>query len=159
MSARSLSQSGRLGRRQGRQHARSRPLSRLGAVSFLHRFGSALNHHVHLHTCMADGVFVPAADHAGCDARPAFLPARPINQADLAALTERVRRGVIRWFKLTRLLDAAAAADMLVWVNSGFSVDASVRITLIDRDVPSCFQSLEHLLRYCVRPLHWTGCP
>ncbi len=107
---------------------------------------------MHLHTCLADGVFVPAADHAGCDARPAFLPARPINQADLAALTERVRRGVIRWFKLTRLLDAAAAADMLVWVNSGFSVDASVRITLIDRDVPSCFQSLEHLLRYCARP-------
>ncbi|NBV46500.1 MAG: hypothetical protein EBR86_12900 [Planctomycetia bacterium] len=27
---------------------------RLGAVSFLHRFGSALNHHVHLHVCAAD---------------------------------------------------------------------------------------------------------
>jgi hypothetical protein len=50
------------------------------------------------------------------------------------------------------LLDAAAAADMLAWENSGFSVDASVRITLIDRDVPSYFQSLEHLLRYCARP-------
>ncbi len=36
--------------------------------------------------------------------------------------------------------------------NSGFSVDASVRITLIDRDVPSYFKSLEHLLRYCARP-------
>ena len=41
------------------------------------------------------------------------------------------------WFRLTDLLDAAAAADMLTWENSGFSVDASVRITLIDRDVPS----------------------
>ena len=41
---------------------------------------------------------------------------------------------------------------MLTWENSGFSVDASVRITLIDRDVPSYFQSLEHLLRYCDRP-------
>ena len=30
--------------------------------------------------------------------------------------------------------------------------DASVRITLIDRDVPSYFKSLEHLLRYCARP-------
>jgi hypothetical protein len=30
---------------------------------------------------------------------------------------------------------AQTAADMLAWVNSGFSVDASVRITLIDRDV------------------------
>jgi hypothetical protein len=59
---------------------------------------------------------------------------------------------VIHWFRLTRLLDTAAAADMLTWENSGFSVDASVRITLIDRDVPSYFQSLEHLLRYCARP-------
>jgi len=45
-----------------------------------------------------------------------------------------------------------AAGDMLARENSGFSVDASVRITLIDRDVPSYFQSLEHLLRYCARP-------
>ena len=73
-------------------------------------------------------------------------------QADLATLTERVRRRMIRWFRLAGLLDAAAAADMLAWENSGFSVDASVRITLIDRDVPSYFQSLEHLLRYCARP-------
>ena len=130
--------------------AAARP--RLGAISFLHRFGSALNHHVHLHVCATDGVFMPTAGGAGCCPSPAFLPARPINQADLAALTERVRRRVIRWFRLTRLLDTAAAADMLTWEKSGFSVDASVRITLIDRDVPSYFQSLEHLLRYCARP-------
>ena len=125
---------------------------RLGGISFLHRFGSALNHHVHLHACVTDGVFVPAAPEAGSDAPPAFLPARPITQADLAALTERVRRRVIRWFRMQRLLDAAAAADMLAWENTGFSIDASVRITLVDRDVPSFFQSLEHLLRYCARP-------
>jgi hypothetical protein len=41
---------------------------------------------------------------------------------------------------------------MLGWENSGFSVDATVRIALIDRDVPSYFRSLEHLLRYCARP-------
>ena len=79
---------------------------------------------------MTDGVFVPATAEAGCDAPPAFLPARPITQADLAALTERVRRRVILWFRRSRLLDAAAAADMLAWENSGFSIDASVRITL-----------------------------
>ena len=98
---------------------------------------------MHLHACVTDGVFVPAADQAGCDAPPAFLPVRLITAADLAALTKRVRRRVIRWLRLARLLAAAAAADMLAWENSGFSVDASVRITLIDRDVPSYFQSLE----------------
>ena len=30
---------------------------RLGAVSFQHRFGSALNQHVHLHACVTDGVY------------------------------------------------------------------------------------------------------
>jgi hypothetical protein len=48
--------------------------------------------------------------------------------------------------EVERLL-LAAAADMLARENSGFSIDASVRITLLDRDVPGCFQSLEHLLR------------
>jgi len=100
----------------------SRP--RLGGISFLHRFGSALNHHVHLHACVTDGVFRPAADQAGGDAPPAFLPARPITQPDLATLTERVRRRVIRWFRLAYLLDASPAADMLAWENSGFSIDA-----------------------------------
>jgi hypothetical protein len=31
---------------------------------------------------------------------------------------------------------------MLAWENSGFTINASVRIPLVDRDVPSYFQSL-----------------
>jgi len=55
--------------------------------------GSALNHQVHLHVCASDGVFVPTGDGP-----PAFLPARPLMQADLATLTgqaceRRVRHG------------------------------------------------------------------
>ena len=68
------------------------------------------------------------------------------------ASSERVRRRVIRWFKRRGRLDAHAAADILAWENNGFSVDASVRITLIDRDVRSYFRSLEHLPRYSARP-------
>ena len=63
-----------------------------------------------------------------------------------------MRRRVIRWFRLTRLLDTAAAADMLTWENSGFSVDASVRITLNGIQLRVYCQPLEHLLRYCARP-------
>jgi len=40
--------------RDGHRPSEARP--RLGAVSFLHRFGSALNHHVHLHACAIAGV-------------------------------------------------------------------------------------------------------
>jgi len=35
------------------------PRPRLGAVSFLHRFGSGLNRHAHLHAAVTDGVFAP----------------------------------------------------------------------------------------------------
>lgn len=35
---------------------------RLGAVSFLHRCGLTLQHHVHPHACVTDGVSVSAAD-------------------------------------------------------------------------------------------------
>jgi hypothetical protein len=98
---------------------------RHGAVSFLHLFGSALNRHVHLHVCATDGVFVPNGDGP-----PAFLPAHPITQVHLVPLAERVRRRVIRWFRLAHLLAASAAADMFAWENSGFSLDASVRIAL-----------------------------
>ncbi len=41
---------------------------------------------------------------------------------------------------------------MLAWENSGFSIDASVRVCLLDRDVPSYLRNLEHLLRSCARP-------
>ena len=33
--------------------------ARLGAVAFIHRFGSSLNEHVHFHCCIIDGVFDP----------------------------------------------------------------------------------------------------
>jgi hypothetical protein len=73
------------------------PRPRLGTVSFLRRFGSGLNRHAHLHAAVTDGVFLPGPH--GLDGPPAFLPKRPLTAADLAAITERVRRRVIGWFK------------------------------------------------------------
>ena len=54
--------------RAGDRPSVARP--RLGAVSFLHRFGSAINHHVHLHACATDGVFVPTCDRPPAGAGP-----------------------------------------------------------------------------------------
>ena len=63
-----------------------------------------------------------------------------------------MRRRVVRWFRIQRLLDADTAVDMIVRENSGFSVDASVRITLFRLQLRVYCQPLEHLLRYCARP-------
>lgn len=68
----------------------------------------------------------------------------------IATRAERVRRGVVRLFRVQQLLAADAAAGMLAWKHGGVLVDASVRISLIEHDVPSYFKSLGHLLRYCI---------
>jgi hypothetical protein len=64
----------------------------------------------------------------------------------MAAITEQVRRRVLRWFARSGLLEPEEARDMLGWAHGGFSLDAAVRIAGPDR------AGLERLLRYCARP-------
>ena len=66
--------------RAGDRPSVARP--RLGAVSFLHRFGSALNHHVHLHACATDGVFVPTGGGPPARLRASRLPKPVAGPAD-----------------------------------------------------------------------------
>ena len=115
--------------------------ARLGAVSFLQRFGSALNEHWHYHCCVSDGVFV-AADGQTL----AFEPA-PVDAADVAKVQARVRRRVLLAYCRHGVLSADVAEDMAGWDHGGgFSVDASVGIAADDRP------ALERMLRYCARP-------
>jgi hypothetical protein len=115
--------------------------ARLGAISFVHRFGSALNRHVHYHCCIIHGLFDPIDD-----GQVRFLHARALTAEEIAGIGEQVRRRVLRWFARSGLLDGDDARDMLGWNNGGFSLDASVRIAGHDR------AGLERLLRYCARP-------
>jgi hypothetical protein len=69
--------------------------ARIGAVSFLQRFGSSLNEHWHYHCCVSDGVFAAADGQA-----LAFMPAT-VDAEMVARVQARVRRrsgGVLpRW--------------------------------------------------------------
>jgi len=42
----------------------------IGAVAFIHRFGSSLNEHVHFHVCVVDGVFEATGSCAIAPKRP-----------------------------------------------------------------------------------------
>jgi hypothetical protein len=55
------------------------------------------------------------------------------------------RRGLAH--RGTGFLSSEAAAAMLALEHGGFTSTASVRNALIDHDMPSYFQSLEHQLR------------
>jgi hypothetical protein len=115
---------------------------RLGAVSFVQRFGASLNAHVHFHCCVIDGVFVPRED-----GQVHFAEAAALTPDDLAAVQQQVRARVLRWFARAGHLDPADARDMAGWHHGGgFSLDAAVRIEARDR------AGLERLLRYCARP-------
>ena len=158
--------------------------SRLGAVSFLYRFDSALNHHVYLGAKATDGVFVPTGDgppallRASClpktVAGPAYSP-RPIwprsgshsfsiRKTCLTPSGQKTKgtdeRDRHRLLTHTEPVPAAAAAAMLRWENSGFSVDASVRITLFR---PKCVSIVSHSSICCDpvpgRSSRWSGSP
>jgi hypothetical protein len=139
--------------------------ARFGAVSFIHRFGASLNRHVHYHCRVIDGVFEPVEDAAAVPQSVRFRPAAELTPEAVAVIAEQVRVRVLRWFARSGLIEPGDAREMLTWENSGFSLDAAVRVGAHDR------AGLERLLRYCARPLYvqfvehccrllrWTPCP
>jgi len=122
------------------------PQARLGAVSFIHRFGASLNRHIHFHCCIIDGVFERADHGCGVPEHLDFRPAPALTPQTVARICEQVRVRVLRWFARSGLIDSGDVREMLSWNNSGFSLDAEVRIAARDR------AGLERLLRYCARP-------
>jgi hypothetical protein len=98
--------------------------AQLGAVSFLHRFGSALNAHFHFHVVVLDGLFSGSDDGA-----VTFHEATHLTADDVQRLQRTLQRRVLRLFQRRRLLDDHTVADMhTCQVSGGFNLDASVRI-------------------------------
>jgi len=129
---------------------------RIGAVAFIHRFGSSLNEHVHFHVCVIDGVFEVMPGDADADAtspgvlagtpKLRFHPASGIEGTAVAQVQFDLRRRILRAFVGRGLIESVDAKEMLAYQHSGFSVHASVCIEAHDR------AALERLLRYCARP-------
>lgn len=112
----------------------------IGAVAFIHRFGSSLNEHVHFHVCVVDGVFEEV------EGKVIFHPASSIDADTVIQAEATLRRRILRAFVGRGLLESFEAKEMLDYKHSGFSVDAGVCIEAHDR------AGLERLLRYCARP-------
>ena len=121
----------------------------IGAIAFIHRFGSSLNGHVHFHVCVVDGVFEEVAGQTDPQSSPpgiVFHPASAIDEAAVAQVQATLQKRILRAFVGRGLLESCDAKEMLAYQHSGFSVDAGVRIEADDR------AALERLLRYCARP-------
>jgi hypothetical protein len=115
--------------------------ARFGAVSFVHRFGSALNAHLHFHCCVVDGVF--STDEEAIRFHPAFL-----TDMAIARVQQRTRQRVLKLFERRAVLSADVVDMMSKWDHrGGFSLNAEVWVPSWDR------AGLERLLRYCARPV------
>jgi len=73
-----------------------------GAVTFVQRFGGALNLHPHFHSLVPDGLFVP-----GPDDRLQFRPLPPPTPEEISSLTHRIGE------RVTRLVTKMAEAEAL----------------------------------------------
>ena len=113
----------------------------IGAIAFIHRFGSSLNGHVHFHVCAVDGVFEEVAVAGEADAQSSspsivFHPASAIDEAAVAQVQADLRRRILRAFVGRGLIEKTDAKEMLGYQHSGFSVDTGECIEAHDRAVP-----------------------
>jgi hypothetical protein len=76
------------GRDQG-----DRKTAQAGSVTFLQRFGSAINAHLHFHVIFLEGVYVERADKR---LKPRFVKVEPPTDADIAAIIHKISQRVIR---------------------------------------------------------------
>jgi hypothetical protein len=65
--------------------------AKCGAVTFVQRFGDALNLNLHFHTLVLDGIYL--AEEGG---QVVFRAVPPPNDAEVARVTERIQRRVAR---------------------------------------------------------------
>ncbi|MFC1679540.1 transposase [Elusimicrobiota bacterium] len=113
-------------------------------IQFIQRFGESLNLHLHVHAVISEGVFSKKAGPLVPGL--AFHPADPPSEAELHALTEEIRRKVLKRFTRLGVIPEETATAMLSWPHSGFSLHARVAVAPGERE------GLERLLRYCARP-------
>jgi len=81
----------------------------LGAITFIQRFGSSLNLHVHYHTIIIEGLFYPDGDQL------VFNQVKHFGPEDAEAIQLNVRKRVVRLFMRHNLLTEDQASNLLSW--------------------------------------------
>jgi len=99
-------------------------------VAFLHRFGSTLNAHIHLHICLIDGVIAQPSQELR------FHPAQ-LDDADIQRARQAIRKRVLRLFKLGLCAEKKwrrlRGFDYLAKVVTGIKFKDGVEVTGADQ--------------------------
>ena len=93
-----------------RRQARARGYSdvRCGSVTFVQRFGSALNLNPHFHVLMLDGVYVSAENADG----PIFVPAPALGDEDVQQIIATAAKRMVRLLQRRGILDDAQSDEL-----------------------------------------------
>jgi hypothetical protein len=86
-----------------------RPQVHPGSVTFIQRFGSALQLHVHYHLIFLEGVFLERTDQGR---PPRFLQGEPPTDTDIAAVVQQISRRVIRMLRRLGYLETGLEAPV-----------------------------------------------
>ncbi len=114
----------------------------VAGVTFIHRFGGALNAHLHLHICVLDGGIDVDAPSLG------WTPSSWSTQAPEEAVREAIRTRVLSLLQRRDILTREEANAMARWSHGGgFCVHGQVRVERQDK------AGRERLFRYCARAM------
>jgi hypothetical protein len=80
-----------------------------GSVTFIQRFGSAINLHVHFHCVFLEGVYL---DRAEQNLTPRFVKGAPPADTDIVAVVQKISQRVIRTLRQLGYLEAGLDAPM-----------------------------------------------
>ncbi len=80
-----------------------------GSVTFMQRFGSALNLNLHFHVIFLEGVYLDRTDQG---LKPRFVPGEPPTDTDIAAVVQKISRRVLRKLRQLGYLEASGDAPM-----------------------------------------------
>src|SRR6266849_6823510 len=84
-----------------------RPQVHPGSVTFIQRFGSALNLNVHYHLLFLEGVYL---DRTNQGRKPRFLQGEPPTDTDIATVVQTISHRVIRTLRSLGYLEAGGDA-------------------------------------------------
>ena len=133
-----------------REHCPDAPYTaKYRGITYIQRFGSTLNAHLHYHSCLIDGVFAQTENGLR------FYETVGLTQKVIQTAQETIRNRVLRLFVRRDLLSSDESEHMLTWENGGgFPLHAQVTIAANDRE------GLERLLRpadLCCRATELAG--
>src|SRR2546430_7921702 len=80
-----------------------------GSVTFIQRFGGAINLNVHYHVVFLEGAYLDGTDQGR---KPRFITVEPPSDADIAEVLQKISRRVLRTLRQLGYLETGIDADV-----------------------------------------------